>query len=42
MKWVIFTGTWRLTNKQVEEDVRHAVREVLSRGDGIVTGGQQV
>ncbi len=39
MKWVIFTGTWRLTNKEVEEDVRHAVREVLSRGDGIVTGG---
>ena len=27
MKWVIFTGTWRLTNKQVEEDVRRAVRE---------------
>jgi hypothetical protein len=39
MKWIIFTGTWKLTNKEVEEDVRHAVREVLSRGDGIVTGG---
>ena len=21
MKWVIFTGTWRLTNKEVENDV---------------------
>ena len=39
MKWVLFTGTWRLTNREVENDVRTAVREVLSRGDGIVTGG---
>ncbi|OGZ05893.1 MAG: hypothetical protein A2845_03770 [Candidatus Lloydbacteria bacterium RIFCSPHIGHO2_01_FULL_49_22] len=39
MKWCLFTGTWRLTNSEVEEDVRAAVREVLSRGDGIVTGG---
>jgi len=35
----LFTGTWRLVNKQVEADVRTAVREVLARGDGIVTGG---
>lgn len=39
MKWVIFTGTWRLTNKEVEHDVRLAAREVFSRGDGLVTGG---
>lgn len=39
MKWILFTGTWRLTNKQVEEDVRQAVREVLARGDGVLTGG---
>src|ERR1035437_6006099 len=39
MKWILFTGTWRLTNKDVEHDVRVAVREVLSRGDRIVTGG---
>jgi hypothetical protein len=39
MKWILFTGTWRLTNKEVETDVRNAVQEVLSRGDGIVTGG---
>lgn len=39
MKWILFTGTWRLTNKQVEDDVRQATREVLGRGDGIVTGG---
>ena len=39
MKWVLFTGTWRLTNKEVENDVRHAVRVILARGDGVVTGG---
>ena len=39
MKWIIFTGTWRLTNKEVEEDVRNAVRECISHGYGIVTGG---
>ena len=39
MKWIIFTGTWRLTNKEVENDVRQAAREVFERGDGIVTGG---
>jgi hypothetical protein len=39
MKWILFTGTWRLTNKEVEEDVRKAVREVLFNGNGIVTGG---
>lgn len=39
MKWVLFTGTWRLTNKEVEQDVRNAVREVLARGDGVLTGG---
>lgn len=39
MKWILFTGTWRLTNEEVEKDVREAAREVLLRGDGIVTGG---
>ena len=39
MKWILFTGTWRLTNAQVEADVRAAAREVLAQGDGIVTGG---
>ena len=39
MKWIIFTGTWRLTNEEVECDVRAAARDVITRGDGIVTGG---
>jgi hypothetical protein len=39
MKWILFTGTWRLTNEEVEKDVRSAAREVTEKGDGIVTGG---
>ncbi len=39
MKWIIFTGTWRLTNKEVENDVRQAARRVFEQGDGLVTGG---
>lgn len=41
MKWILFTGTWRLTNEEVEQDVRKAAREVIARGDGVLTGGQQ-
>lgn len=41
MKWVIFTGTWRLVNKEVENDVRQAARRVFENGDGLVTGGLQ-
>lgn len=39
MKWILFTGTWRLTNEEVEKDVRTAAREVIARGDGVLTGG---
>lgn len=39
MKWIIFTGTWRLTNKEVEQDVRVAARQVFESGDGLLTGG---
>jgi hypothetical protein len=39
MKWIIFTGTWRLVNKEVEDDVRKAARRAFDNGDGLVTGG---
>ncbi len=39
MKWIGISGSWRKTNKKVEKDVRRTVREIMSRGDGIVSGG---
>ena len=39
MKWIGITGSWRLTSSKVEQDVRTAVREIIGRGDGIVSGG---
>lgn len=39
MKWIIFTGTWKLTNKEVETDVRQSVRDVYGEGNAIITGG---
>lgn len=39
MKWYGITGSWRQTSTEVEQDVRKIVREVIERGDGIVSGG---
>lgn len=39
MKWIGISGSWRLTSEEVERDVREAVRDIISRGDGIVSGG---
>ena len=39
MKWVVISGTLRVTNAQVEKDVRAEVRDILACGDGIITGG---
>jgi hypothetical protein len=39
MKWVIFTGTWRLTSPELERDVRDSIRKIFSDGKGLVTGG---
>jgi hypothetical protein len=39
MKWVIFTGTWRLTSPQLEKDVKEKIRKIFSEGKGLVTGG---
>lgn len=39
MKWIGISGSWRATSEEVERDVRDVVREVILRGDGIVTGG---
>ena len=39
MKWVAISGSWRKINKEIEEKIRHTVRGVISRGDGVVSGG---
>lgn len=39
MKWIGISGTWQLTSKQVEDDVRREVKKVLDEGNGIITGG---
>jgi len=38
-KWVGISGSWRVTNPQIENDVRTEVRKIISDGNGIVTGG---
>ena len=39
MKWVGISGSWRVTDAQVEHDVRLIVKETLKNGHGIVAGG---
>ena len=39
MKWIAISGTWRKMNKELEKDIRDNVKEIINRGDGIVTGG---
>jgi len=38
-KWVGISGSWRVTNPKIENDVRTEVRKIISKGNGIVTGG---
>lgn len=39
MKWVAISGSWKKKSDILESDVRSTVREIMSRGDGIVSGG---
>ena len=39
MKWIGISGSWRKTNNEIEAKLRDVVREVILRGDGIVSGG---
>lgn len=38
-KWIGISGSWRVTNQKIENDVRTEVRKIISTGNGIVTGG---
>lgn len=39
LKWIGISGSWRVTNSQIENDVRAEVKKIISEGNGIVTGG---
>jgi predicted Rossmann-fold nucleotide-binding protein len=39
MKWIGISGSWRKTTKEIETKLRNIVREIIRRGDGIVSGG---
>ena len=39
MKWYGISGSWRTGDEKLRADVRSAVAEIISRGDGIVSGG---
>lgn len=39
MKWVGISGSWKKINKQVENDLRTAIKSILFQNNGIVTGG---
>ncbi|MCM2339406.1 MAG: DNA-protecting protein DprA [Burkholderiales bacterium] len=39
MKWIAVAGSWRKTNSQIKEDILKTVDEIISAGNGIVSGG---
>ena len=39
MRWVGISGSWRKTNREIKEKVRRSCREIMGRGDGIISGG---
>lgn len=39
MRWYAISGSWRRTDERVEKDVEEAVYNIVSNGDGILTGG---
>jgi len=39
MKWIAISGSWRVTNQEIENKVRQEIKKIIEAGDGIVTGG---
>ena len=39
MKWIAIAGGWRKTDSQIKEDILKVVDEVISAGNGVVSGG---
>jgi predicted Rossmann fold nucleotide-binding protein DprA/Smf involved in DNA uptake len=38
-KWAAISGSWAITDRKIEKDVRKYVRKIIKSGMGIVTGG---
>ncbi|MBI2013406.1 MAG: DNA-processing protein DprA [Candidatus Colwellbacteria bacterium] len=39
MKWIGISGSWRKINQEIEEKLRGIVKDIIQRGDGVVSGG---
>ena len=39
MKWIGISGSWRKVDQKIDDKVRNVVREIMLRGDGVVSGG---
>ena len=39
MKWYAISGSWRVADENLFNDVKNVVKEIVSKGDGIVSGG---
>ncbi|MDD4353459.1 MAG: hypothetical protein PHN56_03305 [Candidatus Nanoarchaeia archaeon] len=39
MKWYAISGSWRQTNDKVKTDVINIVKDIITQGNGIITGG---
>ena len=39
MKWIGISGSWRKVDQKIDDKVRNIVREIMLRGDGVVSGG---
>ncbi|MBI4162270.1 MAG: hypothetical protein HY513_01185 [Candidatus Aenigmarchaeota archaeon] len=39
MKWIAISGSWKVVNEEIKNDVESAVRKIIKNGHGIVTGG---
>lgn len=39
MKWIAIAGSWRNSAAGIEEDIRSNIKDIVARGEGVVTGG---
>jgi len=39
MKWIGISGSWREKSDEIETKVKNTVREIMERGDGVISGG---